>query len=1277
MALTKVKLIADGAVKHAHIDPNSVTTDSIGEGAGNLFYTDARVASYLSTNNYATSAAGYFTAVSHDTVNKILTFTKSNSTTEQVNLTQYIDDTNLARLTSGTVNASTGIATFTRDDASTFTVDFSSLLDDTNDYVTSASFNTTDGVLTLTRFGGTNVTVDLDGRYLTSETDSQTLSWVDATNTLSISNGNSVTLTGFANASHTHLWADITDKPTTFTPSSHEHTYIRTVAGTTTADAAMPNTGYALQHFLAQGPSGNDGHTIGMTWTGTSAYGAQIWIDTDPNNIMAFRSRSNTGVWTGWNTLVHSGNIGSQSVSYASNAGTLDNIDSSQFLRSDVSDSWSGLLTYTGSNNGLQVGGIRGTFGGVELIHLYNRVNIGYPSGWGAQSAPNWGLSTYGGVELATNDGYTTSGGSMRAPIFYDSNNTGYYVDPASTSNLNAVSINGYADFQGDAAITGGTGFGVFKGYTANYNHYIAVRGIVTTDSSVITGGHQTTFMEHMSPADDSTGWFFKTNAITGVPTVGRISYTSSWFRGILYGNDSVRGPIFYDSNNTAWYTNPADRSILNTLQLGGSGSDTTNLKLDVQGNMAIRNSSGLYFGVSTNNYNSWTTRLYASGSTQYFNGQEFRFDNQGYGSTTFATIDSQGVTSNIFRDSDNTNFYLDPASTSKLYSINDQNDCTYIAYKHSGSDFVDGTLVTTNIPSGATNGASFVLDATGKSYSSDPPFMFTAQGYLYNNTIISASGQHMGKPGFSTMKIFDYGGYLAFWWPRVSYWNSFEVRVRDAGGGSFNRVVNVTNSTEPASSKKVTVTMKANLIYDYNPGSTIGGDLYGQTFYDTDDTAYYLNPQGFSNLGRIKFNDVVSNGAPIGDACVGRNYAYNTLELKGYGAEMMIGSQSTDIHINYRYCNNVGSNTYTPQNWYWRNGTSSGWSNHYFGNVYSGLYYDRDDTSYYVNPNSSSTAAKLHGGIELFYIQSPNYTASSSYGWNTYIRVGKGSEQPQGAGFPTSTPTSAYGLFVNANSDGCFYGVEEYSTGNFRPLINWGDDAGDTPFRIAHNNSTKFTLDYSGAFTAIGDVRAPYFYNADNTSEYIGYLGGGWGISLPNGNMQINSIVMNSDLYFYTSASSRKIYMEHGTSSTNAIEIKNTITSSSYAMYFKNSGNFGIGAIIMGSSSTTFSTSSDYRLKENVVPMTGSIDRVKQLNPVNFNFIIDPDTTVDGFIAHEAQAVVPEAVAGEKDAVDEEGNIKPQGIDQSKLVPLLTSALQEAIAKIEELEQRLTDAGL
>ena len=134
------------------------------------------------------------------------------------------------------------------------------------------------------------------------------------------------------------------------------------------------------------------------------------------------------------------------------------------------------------------------------------------------------------------------------------------------------------------------------------------------------------------------------------------------------------------------------------------------------------------------------------------------------------------------------------------------------------------------------------------------------------------------------------------------------------------------------------------------------------------------------------------------------------------------------------------------------------------------------------------------------------------------------------------------------------------------------------------------------------------------------------------------------------------------------------------------------VGSISITGSNTAYNTSSDYRLKTDAQPMTGASARVQALKPVNFEWISD-GTRVDGFLAHEAQAVVPEAVTGTKDAMrDEEYEVTPavldadgnetkpavmgtrsvpdlQGIDQSKMVPLLVAALQEALARITALE--------
>jgi hypothetical protein len=118
--------------------------------------------------------------------------------------------------------------------------------------------------------------------------------------------------------------------------------------------------------------------------------------------------------------------------------------------------------------------------------------------------------------------------------------------------------------------------------------------------------------------------------------------------------------------------------------------------------------------------------------------------------------------------------------------------------------------------------------------------------------------------------------------------------------------------------------------------------------------------------------------------------------------------------------------------------------------------------------------------------------------------------------------------------------------------------------------------------------------------------------------------------------------------------------------MLFYNDGN-AVGEIRTSTTATQYLTSSDYRLKENVDYSWDATARLKQLKPARFNFISDPDVTVDGFIAHEAQEVVPHAVTGKKDAEE------MQAIDQSKLVPLLVKAMQEQQTVIEALEARIS----
>jgi len=208
-------------------------------------------------------------------------------------------------------------------------------------------------------------------------------------------------------------------------------------------------------------------------------------------------------------------------------------------------------------------------------------------------------------------------------------------------------------------------------------------------------------------------------------------------------------------------------------------------------------------------------------------------------------------------------------------------------------------------------------------------------------------------------------------------------------------------------------------------------------------------------------------------------------------------------------------------------------------------------------------------------------------------------------------------------------------------------------------------------------------YWNSTNNVLGVNYSGS----TFNNGAVQIQGPTQNTGgigLQIYNSTSgtpygAHGIFVNGPRYGNAGISVKNPNAGSTFMRFYSSSGS-SVGTISQsGSSSTSYNTSSDYRLKENIEPMSGSIERIKALKPCRFNFIEEEikdkkgvKRKVDGFLAHEASGVVPEAVTGQKDELDYKGDPEYQSIDQSKLVPLLTSALQEALAKIESLETRL-----
>jgi len=379
--------------------------------------------------------------------------------------------------------------------------------------------------------------------------------------------------------------------------------------------------------------------------------------------------------------------------------------------------------------------------------------------------------------------------------------------------------------------------------------------------------------------------------------------------------------------------------------------------------------------------------------------------------------------------------------------------------------------------------------------------------------------------------------------------------------------------------------------------------------------------------------------------------------------------------------------------------------------------------------------------------------------------------------GIGTDSPITAGGLYKGMQikaGNGASLVLSNTSHNNY---IYTGGTTGELSieaseeFRVRTNGSERMRIDSSGNSNFYGNItisKSTPFITLSNTAEdECGIVMLDSADAGQSAKITYDAGSSNS-LKFYNNASNERMRITSvGNIQSNAlgsgvvgygfqlspqsgysqIYLESTTTSTVFIQRFYNP-NGNIGNISISGSSTTFSTSSDYRLKENVVEMTGALDRVSQLKPSRFNFIADADKTVDGFLAHEVQEIVPEAITGEKDAMrteeyevspavyedvvhpaeeavyetvehpaveeelDDEGNIiveaveayteevlvteakeewtekvlvsekvmgtrevpDYQGIDQSKLVPLLVGAIQELKAEIESLKQQINN---
>jgi len=290
-------------------------------------------------------------------------------------------------------------------------------------------------------------------------------------------------------------------------------------------------------------------------------------------------------------------------------------------------------------------------------------------------------------------------------------------------------------------------------------------------------------------------------------------------------------------------------------------------------------------------------------------------------------------------------------------------------------------------------------------------------------------------------------------------------------------------------------------------------------------------------------------------------------------------------------------------------------------------LYIDSDTGSFANIETNESSAYKQEGGVHTFHSQASGsagaaVTLSEKMRIDASGRVGIGTTAPTGqrlclAGHSTNdTIAEANAWFVAEASGGDGIAMGSIASS---PFTTWMQSGFLNTLGSA--NHYPISLNPKGGAVLVGTI----------TSNPV--------------NIANHRLVVDLD------------------SSTSGIAVgADGLTDTRVCMSFYND-NGTVGSITTNASSTAFNTSSDYRLKENVDYTWDATTRLKQLKPARFNFIADKDTTLDGFLAHEVSSIVPEAITGEKDGE------QMQGIDQSKLVPLLVKTIQELEARVTALE--------
>ena len=869
-------------------------------------------------------------------------------------------------------------------------------------------------------------------------------------------------------------------------------------------------------------------------------------------------------------------------------------------------------------------------------------------SGWRYGIAKN--VSGTVTIQFYVEDSGTVAAtGDFRAPIFYDSNNTAYYVDPASTSNLVGLTvantITGNAatatnlstvrtNWSTNGTITAVVGQLAWKNYGNNHTIFDASQStspdggaVNNTNAAVAWAGTYPTLMgwngattygvrvDSARVADSASAVDF--NNLTN-KTGGTGTYTTS---------GDFRAPIFYDSNNTAYYVDGGGVSSLYQINTGIGINLTGGLALNGSG-ATLANSIGARLG---ENYGPlWNCDNSATWHHQVINGSMlcgFLASGTNWGSGK--VVANSDMRATLFYDYSNTAYYIDPNAGSNVlgdFRVNQNGAAGIQLLSTTGTQSLWIRTGYDGAPTPSVSATNVQFQSSGSSGGS---FTF----YSGNTLALTVTGDYAQGGGSLRAPLFYDSDNTAFFVDPNSTSVLSVVRANTLQFSSGNQAADLNNASyfilrDPTANPAIYLGGADPANYYDNTThwfrTRAGGNmaiinssgLQAPIFYDLANTGYYGDFAGTSNIFNLTISGtgnkyLVIQSTDSGEAMV--RY------LGATGPSWYVGKRTTSQVVDtasfHFYSESAGATVA---------GIDVSGNMLASGSMRAPIFYDTNNTAYYWNfaDAAGSFISTIITGFA--YFQSNRDTSSNSAPLQAYSTGGLGATM-------------------------AFHRAGYYA-------VNMGLDA-DNIFRIGGWSASNglIQLDMSGNFTALTSSRAPIFYDSDNTGFYIN----------PNSTSAVSGAILigpnTSGKYTRFGGNGGATDVATVSASNGNLHLDAEAGFNIYLAWYNTSTvNVG-GAIVANGNITAFS---DIRVKDNVETIPSALDKLDQIRGVTYTRtdLEDKERRYAGVIAQEIEQVLPEAVFE---------NEEYKSVDYNATIALLIQAVKELTNKVKALEAK------